>query len=152
MNNEKIFKIIYFFITCIIGAGIIALSAIFVSQAQQDIYFAWFGYVVFAFVMALVIFYITIVSILVYKDASKREMNAWMWTLIATYVPNLIGIILYVIARQGSGARCPNCGKMIQRNYKVCPYCGVETDVRCKVCNERVKPGWKVCPHCGNRL
>ncbi|MGG4395890.1 hypothetical protein ABEX25_16440 [Paenibacillus thiaminolyticus] len=35
----------------------------------------------------------------IYKDAARHGMDPWLWATIAVYVPNLIGVILYFVAR-----------------------------------------------------
>ena len=46
----------------------------------------------------------------VYGDARRRGMNHVLWTLLAIFIPNAIGIILYFILRDPVPVPCPTCG------------------------------------------
>ena len=45
----------------------------------------------------------------VWADAKRRQMNAVLWVLLAIFIPNLIGVILYFILRQPLPVPCPSC-------------------------------------------
>lgn len=45
------------------------------------------------------IFFLILISIWVYKDAKKREMNAFVWILIIWVIPFLVGLIVYLKVR-----------------------------------------------------
>lgn len=49
---------------------------------------------------------------------------------------------------------CPNCQKQIEPGFKLCPYCGTETNIStgCPSCKKEVKPDWMLCPYCGTTL
>ncbi len=36
-----------------------------------------------------------------YHDSGHRGMNQWLWTAIAIFTPNLLGIPIYLIMREG---------------------------------------------------
>lgn len=44
-------------------------------------------------------------SIYVYHDAKRREMNAVVWTLITLFVPSLIGFVIYLPVRTNNQRR-----------------------------------------------
>ena len=46
----------------------------------------------------------------VYGDACRRNMPAVPWTLIALFVPNLLGFLLYFVLRKPLATQCPQCG------------------------------------------
>src|SRR5215831_16663734 len=46
----------------------------------------------------------------VYGDAKRRQMRYVMWTLLAIFIPNGIGMILYFILRDPLPEPCPGCG------------------------------------------
>ena len=46
----------------------------------------------------------------VFADAKRRGMNHVLWTLLAIFIPNAIGIILYFILREPIPVPCPACG------------------------------------------
>jgi RNA polymerase subunit RPABC4/transcription elongation factor Spt4 len=96
--------------------------------------------------------YIVIVGTLVFKDAAKRGMDPWLWATVAVFVPNLIGVVIYLVARQSYKSACINCGKGIQKDFKICPYCGQNQELVCENCKKTVARDWKVCPYCSHPL
>jgi RNA polymerase subunit RPABC4/transcription elongation factor Spt4 len=96
--------------------------------------------------------YLTLVPTLVYRDAIRRGLNPWLWATVATFVPNLIGVIIYLIMRTQVSRACVSCGKGIKADFKVCPYCGQTQERQCPKCEAAVAHDWKVCPHCGQPL
>lgn len=65
-----------------------------------------------------------LVGFYVYRDAERRGMNAALWTLIAVFVPSLIGFIIYLLVRRDySDLECPGCGNLVEPEWKVCPMC-----------------------------
>jgi len=58
----------------------------------------------------------------IHKDASKRGMNAALWTVLAFFFP-LLGLLLYLIFRTSEKTRiCPVCGKQLLPSWDKCPY------------------------------
>ena len=51
-----------------------------------------------------------------------------------------------------STMNCPNCGKPISPDYKVCPYCGTPMKMLCPSCGKEIEPEYKVCPYCGTKI
>ena len=45
------------------------------------------------------IFFLILISIWVYKDAKKRDMNAFVWILIIWVIPFFVGLIVYLKVR-----------------------------------------------------
>jgi hypothetical protein len=98
--------------------------------------------------MCLIIFLIPLIiaillCIWIYKDAEKRGKSGALWVLIlilGTLFLNIIGLIVIIIVwlavRPPEGGeqrpqaatvverRCPNCGRVIPNDARVCPYCG----------------------------
>lgn len=62
----------------------------------------------------------------VYGDARRRNMPAVPWTLIALFVPNLLGFLLYFVLRKPLASPCPQCGQAITADQRFCPWCGYE--------------------------
>lgn len=64
-----------------------------------------------------------LIAVFIYKDATRRRMNAWLWMTAVIYIPNFIGLILYLLARKQhhihtasdevKGIQCPHCGHLI---------------------------------------
>jgi hypothetical protein len=60
----------------------------------------------------------------VYADARRRAMPAVPWTLVAIFVPNLLGFLLYFVLRRPIASPCPQCGQAITPGQRFCPWCG----------------------------
>ena len=95
------------------------------------------------------LFFICMIAIIVYKDASKRGMDPWYWATVASFVPLFIGVIVYLLERRSVKRTCLNCGEGLQENFKVCPYCGQNQEISCEKCQKAIAPDWKLCPYCG---
>jgi hypothetical protein len=63
-------------------------------------------------VCAMFLFVVVWVALIgyVYGDAKRRQMRYVMWTLLAIFVPNAIGIILYFILPTLCRSRAPAAG------------------------------------------
>jgi len=93
------------------------------------------------------------VGIFVYRDASRRDMNAMLWALVAVCAPSLIGFIIYILVRGNySNLRCPECNTVVQDHFVICPKCGTKLQASCPNCSEPVKSDWKLCPKCTQPL
>jgi len=62
----------------------------------------------------------------VYADARRRGMPPILWTLIAAFIPNLLGFLLYFALRQPIAAPCAHCGRPIVAGQPFCPWCGYQ--------------------------
>lgn len=113
-------------------------------------------------VILLVIWILVIVW--VYRDAERKGMNGFLWSLLVL-IGNLIGLIIYLIIRTESPKPqsrmeekekdlmdCPRCHERIQRDFAFCPNCGEMLKPRCPNCQSDIRKEWKVCPHCGAKL
>jgi hypothetical protein len=69
----------------------------------------WFGLACGVFTAA---FFLAVGYI--YGDAQRRQMPAWAWVIAASFIPNLIGFILYFVFRGPLLGRCSSCGRPIQ--------------------------------------
>lgn len=65
----------------------------------------------------------------VYGDARRRNMPAALWTLIAFFVPNLLGFLLYFVLRKPIATPCPQCGQPISVEQRFCSCCGYQRPV-----------------------
>lgn len=94
-----------------------------------------------------------LIGVYVYRDASRRGMNAVLWTLVAVLAPMFVGLIIYLLVR-GSYADllCPGCAAPVREEYLSCPRCGARLKASCPGCGAPVEYGWRVCPHCGSPL
>ena len=96
----------------------------------------------FLFVYVLLVGY-------VHVDAKRRGMRYVMWTLLAIFIGNFIGIILYFLMRDPMPTPCPKCGKMSAASFTFCPHCGSELMRTCRVCHKKLGVGWANCAYCG---
>jgi hypothetical protein len=88
----------------------------------------------------------------VYGDARRRGMNQVLWTLLAIFIPNAIGIILYFILRDPVATPCPSCATPAKKGHAFCACCGTAVRTACPSCHQPVEPGWRNCAHCGAPL
>jgi hypothetical protein len=63
----------------------------------------------------------------VYSDARRRAMPAVLWVLIAIFVPNLLGFLLYFAIRRPLGSPCSSCGNLIAADQRFCSWCGSQS-------------------------
>ena len=43
---------------------------------------------------------------------------------------------------------CPTCGREIEHDFIVCPYCRTQFARQCTGCGRALRLGWSVCPYC----
>ena len=78
-----------------------------------------------------------LLGVYVYRDATRRGMNAVLWTLLAVFAPGLVGLIIYLLVRSNySDATCQKCGKPVRESFAVCPHCGTPLKEHCGNCSE----------------
>ena len=85
-------------------------------------------------------------------DAKRRGMRYVMWTLLAIFIPNAIGIIVYFILRDPPLKPCPRCSQIVRPGFTFCPHCGSSLLPTCPNCGKSVELGWSNCPQCGTKL
>jgi Double zinc ribbon len=110
------------------------------------------GAAAFALWPSLLVSAVVVLAGYINADARRRGMRHVMWTLLALFLPNTIGIILYFILRTPIQVRCPKCGAPAQSTFTFCPQCGTELSQACPGCKRPVEPGWQRCPYCGTGL
>jgi hypothetical protein len=88
----------------------------------------------------------------VYGDARRRGMRYAMWTLLAIFIPNGIGVILYFILRDPMPSYCSKCGSPAKQGHAFCPGCGAGILPACSQCHRAGQPGWSHCAWCGAKL
>lgn len=54
--------------------------------------------------------------------------------------------------RKENMASCPQCGKMVGRNFTFCPFCLQHLRNSCRNCGRAVEASWKGCPDCGTPM
>ena len=85
-------------------------------------------------------------------DSRRRGMRPVLWTLLAFFIPNAIGILLYFILREPLLRTCPRCGTGTKSTFPYCPSCGSSLASVCPSCQSAVEPGWSHCARCGSKL
>lgn len=85
-------------------------------------------------------------------DARRRGMRYVMWTLLAIFIPNAIGVILYFLMRDPLPFPCPACGKQVGGAFTFCPHCGANLARACPKCKRAVERSWANCAYCGTKL
>jgi hypothetical protein len=86
------------------------------------------------------------------RDAGRRGMSRLGWTLLALFIPNALGIVLYFVLRQPRIAPCPQCGNALQTGFNFCPRCSCKLSPICPHCQHLVGTGDLFCAHCGTSL
>ena len=102
-------------------------------------------------VMLMVSIYALLVGYIV-GDARRRGMSPVLWALLAIFIPNAIGIILYFILRDPLLQHCSKCGAAAQASFTFCAVCGDALSKTCPGCHGAVQPGWSHCARCGASL
>jgi Na+/proline symporter len=59
-------------------------------------------------------------------DARRRGMPPILWTLIAAFIPNLLGFLLYFALRRPVASPCPHCGQAMTAEQRFCSWCGYQ--------------------------
>jgi Double zinc ribbon len=85
-------------------------------------------------------------------DAGRRGMSRLGWTLLAIFIPNALGIVLYFVLRKPRIATCPQCGAPLEPGFGFCPRCRHPLNPTCPKCQRPVNSGDKFCPYCGADL
>ena len=79
-------------------------------------------------------------------------MRYVMWTLLAIFIPNGIGIILYFLMRDPLPRNCVKCGTPGRPGFAYCPKCGASLTQTCPQCRHLIEAGWSHCAGCGAGL
>lgn len=86
------------------------------------------------------------------QDARRRGMSPLGWTLLAIFVPNALGIVLYFLLRKPRVATCPQCGCVLQPGFNFCPQCNYKLSPNCPQCQRLVGVNDIYCPYCGTSV
>lgn len=111
-----------------------------------------------AFVMIVVVVSLGVALVFlgkaIYKECKKLQMNPWLWLIVVYFVPNGIGLLLFLLFRSNEvkKLRCPSCSKPVKPDYVNCPECGYQLSDSCSKCQKAVQKEWKLCPYCGNEV
>lgn len=47
------------------------------------------------------------------------------------------------------GNNCPRCGKGVEDDFIICPYCQTKLKSKCEQCGQLLEESWVACPYCG---
>jgi RNA polymerase subunit RPABC4/transcription elongation factor Spt4 len=127
--------------------------AIFITENDHEIQkWPWWGLTMFRGLMPLVLIpYIALIGY-VNADSRRRGMRYVMWTLLAIFIPNALGIILYFVLREPMMTPCPRCATLVKHGFAFCPACGTAVGNACPQCRRPVEPAWSHCAACGTKL
>ena len=62
----------------------------------------------------------------VYGDARRRAMPPILSTLMAAFVPNLLGFLIYFVIRRPIALPCAQCGQAMRADHPFCSWCGCQ--------------------------
>jgi len=105
----------------------------------------------FGIVTSLAIFMGAFILLIGYinRDAKRRGMSPTLWTVIAIFLPYLVGVILYFVMREPLPFECPRCGRLVNAQFNFCPACQCHLRPNCPNCRREIRTGDRFCPHCG---
>jgi RNA polymerase subunit RPABC4/transcription elongation factor Spt4 len=83
------------------------------------------------------------------RDAKRRGMSPVLWTIIAVFIPNALGILLYFVLRQPLRSACPQCGNAVQTGFNFCPQCNYRLSPSCQQYQRVISASDAYCPYCG---
>ncbi len=140
-------------VACVVWLGFFLLMMLLPFQQDPEIrHWPLAGKLAISVLPGIPMFVLVLLIGYVYADAKRRGMRYVMWTLLAIFIPNAIGIILYFILRDPLLVPCPQCGTMLRQGYAFCPKCGGAVAHACPQCRRAVEPGWSHCASCGAAL
>jgi RNA polymerase subunit RPABC4/transcription elongation factor Spt4 len=56
------------------------------------------------------------------------------------------------IVERPTSRPCPTCGRDIEQDFVICPYCRTQFARRCGACGKWLRLGWHVCPYCAEEV
>jgi len=136
-----------------VTAGVIFILGFMIcSVAMVRSHAPGFVKVVAPIIMPALLAGYTLLIAYVYGDARRRGMRHVLWTLLAIFLFNGIGIILYFILRDPLMVYCSRCGAGVHPSHAFCPKCGGGVQPSCRQCHRTIQPGWSHCAWCGQTL
>lgn len=114
----------------------------------------------------------------VWRDARRRSSSIafQLLALLLGFIPPFLGALIYLVIRpprtldeerafmleeqslldvddDAIAVRpCPSCGREIEAEFIVCPYCRTQFARRCGACDRVLRLGWAVCPYCSEEV
>lgn len=104
---------------------------------------------VIGFLLACTLLIPAVIGIYVWRDASRRDMNPILWTVVSAAAPACSGLLIYLLVRGRSGLlECPVCKAEVKGQDTACPSCGAVFRPTCASCGCPLQENWTVCPVC----
>ena len=96
----------------LLAYGCLSSLLMFVAMPQDHKLSHWplVGQIAFSFGIPLTLLVYVLLIGYVNADARRRGMRYVMWTLLAIFLPNSVGVILYFVLRDPMPLRCGKCG------------------------------------------
>lgn len=140
-------------IATLVYLGFVILLWAIVTRAEPEMR-SWMDWqrALFALGVPLLMPVLVLLIGYVYADAKRRGMRYVMWTLLATFLPQGTGIILYFILRDPLLKSCPQCGAMGKKGFAFCTSCGTALERACNQCRRAAEREWTHCAYCGASL
>ena len=144
-------------LAAVVGLGVplvclvIFLTLVWNHPSDGDAGFPVFFMIVATPIALVLAAYILLIGYIA-ADSRRRGMRPVLWTLLAIFIPNAIGIILYFILRDPLLQNCPKCGAAANSLCSFCPACGEPLSQTCPACQSTVQKGWSHCGRCGASL
>lgn len=114
----------------------------------------------------------------VLRDARSRSASLTfaLFALVLGFIPPFLGPLVYLVVRPprtldeeraialeeqtlldidrgvSPTRSCPSCGRDIETDFVVCPYCRTQFARRCQSCERVLRLGWAVCPYCAEEV
>lgn len=114
----------------------------------------------------------------VVRDARRRSSSIVfaVFAFVLAFIPPFLGALIYLVIRpprtldeeralaleeqmlrepapgEGDTRPCPTCGRDIEHDFVICPYCRTAFARRCAVCERTLRLGWPVCPYCATEV
>jgi hypothetical protein len=129
----------------------LAFAAVVGLVGIPEGHLAWPEYLVSTLIPLFLSVYVLLIGY-VNGDARRRGMSYVLWTLLAIFIPNAIGIILYFVMREPLAGECPKCSMSLRGKFAYCPSCGGALTQTCPDCRQAVEPEWLHCPGCGKGM
>ena len=114
----------------------------------------------------------------VLRDARRRSTSIVfaLFALVIGFIPPFLGPLVYLVVRPPRTLDeeralaleeqtlldidrdpvptrpCPSCGRDIEADFVLCPYCRTQFARRCQSCDRILRLGWPVCPYCAEEV
>jgi RNA polymerase subunit RPABC4/transcription elongation factor Spt4 len=142
-------KVAYVLAGIFYGAGYLLMRYVAFPSDPQSVNWPEGGKILLSLLAPVIAVVFILLIGYIYGDAKRRLMRAWLWMLLAIFIPNAIGIILYFLMRDPLPFYCSKCGASVKSAYTFCPNCAASLRPTCSQCGRGIERGWAHCPHCG---